>query len=129
MKAPTNAERPTPMDGPKRPLKLHEAYHAHVYFDEQTREFATTVCEEASRQFGATMGRVHTTPVGPHPVWSCQLAFSIDAFDALIPWLDAHRGQLTVLVHGLSGDDLKDHTDHAYWLGAPMPLDVSIFGA
>lgn len=116
------------MDSPKRPLKLHKAYHAHVYFDEETVAFATDVCENAARLFGVTMGRVHQMPVGPHPMWSCQLAFPIDAFDALIPWLDAHRGKLTVLVHGLSGNDLKDHTDHAYWLGASMALDVSIFG-
>lgn len=33
----------------------------------------------------------------------------------VISWLDASRADLTVLVHALTGDDLKDHTELAYW--------------
>ena len=36
-------------------------------------------------------------------------------------------GGLTVLVHGLTGDDLADHTEHAAWLGEPVELDLSVF--
>ena len=31
---------------------------------------------------------------------------------------------LDVLVHPETGDDVADHTDHAIWLGARLPLDV-----
>jgi DOPA 4,5-dioxygenase len=34
---------------------------------------------------------------------------------------------LTILVHGLTGEDLADHTEHASWLGEPAELDLSIF--
>jgi aromatic ring-cleaving dioxygenase len=39
---------------------------------------------------------VHEKPVGPHPDWSCQLAFR------------------------------PDHRDRAMWMGAVRPLDLSI---
>jgi aromatic ring-cleaving dioxygenase len=73
------------------------------------------------------MGRVHEKRVGPHPRWSCQLAFDSTQFDALIAWLDGHREGLTVFVHGVTGDDLADHTVHASWLGEPVELDLSVF--
>jgi DOPA 4,5-dioxygenase len=112
---------------PQRPVNVHKAYHAHVYFGPDTVPQARALCEEAGRLFNLQVGRVHEKLVGPHPAWSCQLAFAAHEFDALIPWLDQHRGSLDVFVHGLSGDDLKDHTDHAYWLGNEWTLDLRQF--
>jgi len=112
---------------PRRPVNAHAAYHAHVYFDADTVDQARALCEEADRHFQVAVGRVHEKPVGPHPRWSCQLAFSAAEFDRIIPWLDEHREGLDVFVHGLSGDALKDHTDYAYWLGNEWPLDLRQF--
>lgn len=112
---------------PRRPVNLHPAYHAHVYFDADTVGQARALCEEAGRRFKVAVGRVHEKPVGPHPRWSCQLAFSAAEFDRIVPWLDANRGGLDVFVHGLSGDELKDHTEYAYWLGNEWPLDLRMF--
>jgi len=114
---------------PRRPVNVHAAYHAHVYFDADTIGQATALCEEAGRLFRVAVGRVHAKLVGPHPRWSCQLAFSAAEFDRIVPWLDEHRGGLDVFVHGLSGDALKDHTDYAYWLGNEWPLDLRQFQA
>ena len=111
----------------QRPENVYPKYHAHVYFDQSTLELAQSVCDRAGELFGVAVGRKHQKPVGPHPCWSCQLAFDSDQFDALVPWLDQHRQSLTVLVHGLTGNDLKDHTEHASWLGEPAELDLSIF--
>jgi aromatic ring-cleaving dioxygenase len=109
------------------PVNVHPAYHAHVYFDAGSVGQARALCEEAGRLFNVPVGRVHEKLVGPHPRWSCQLAFSAADFDRVVPWLDQHRGDLDVFVHGLSGDDLKDHTEHAYWLGNEWPLDLRQF--
>ena len=109
---------------PRRPVNLHPAYHAHVYFDEHTVDQARALCEEAGRLFHVAVGRLHQRNVGPHPRWSCQLAFSAAQFDRVVPWLEAHRQGLDILVHGLSGDALKDHTEHAAWLGNDWPLDL-----
>ncbi len=111
----------------KRPENLHPRYHAHVYFDETSTDQARQLCERAASQFGAVMGRVHQKLVGPHPRWSCQLAFDSKQFDELVPWLDEHRGGLTVLVHADTGNNLEDHTTHASWLGEPATLDLSHF--
>ena len=115
------------MEQARRLVNAHKAYHAHVYFDEHSVEFATGLCERAGHRFGLQVGRVHRRPVGPHPRWSCQIAFPRKHFDELVAWLDEHRDGLTVLVHGLTGDDLRDHTEFAYWLGDSVPLDLSMF--
>ena len=111
---------------PRRPQNIHKAYHAHLYFDAGSVEQARALAQEAGGLFKVQVGRVHEQLVGPHPRWSCQLAFSAAEFDKLIPWLDEHRGGLDVLVHGLTGDPLADHTEYAYWLGNEWPLDLSM---
>ena len=111
----------------KRPVNVYEKYHAHVYYDETSSEFAKNLCEEIGDRFGLPVGRFHDKPVGPHPRWSCQISFESKDFDSLIPWLDQARNELTVLVHGLSGNDLLDHTEHAYWLGEELELKLDIF--
>jgi DOPA 4,5-dioxygenase len=102
-------------------------YHAHVYFDASTLEKARRICEACRDAFGVVMGRVHEKPVGPHPDWSCQLLVPHEKFADVTSWLMLNRDGLVVLVHPETGNDLKDHTDHAMWMGAVRPLDVSIF--
>ena len=111
----------------QRPRNLYSRYHAHVYFDAATLEQARTLCEAAAARFGVQMGRVHQRPVGPHPHWSCQLTFDSQQFERLIPWLEARREGLTVLVHPSTGDSLADHTTHASWLGRPAALNLAQF--
>jgi aromatic ring-cleaving dioxygenase len=111
----------------RRPANVYEHYHAHVYFDEATFDQAQRLCNEAGERFGVLVGRFHRRLVGPHPRWSCQLTFDAPHFEALIPWLDAHRAGLDILVHGLSGDALEDHTTHASWLGKPAELNLHVF--
>lgn len=113
----------------RHPVNVHRAWHAHVYFGPETVDQARALVAQAGERFKVQVGRVHEQEVGPHPQWSVQIAFSSEVFDALIPWLDTHRGGLDILVHGLSGNDLADHTDHAYWLGREWPLKLGMFGA
>ena len=102
-------------------------YHAHVYFDEKTIDQAKELCELISSKFDLDMGRVHEKPVGPHPRWSCQLAFEPRKFGRVLPWLAVNRNGLTVFIHPETGDNLADHTDHAIWMGEMLKLDLSIF--
>ncbi|GAA6141906.1 DOPA 4,5-dioxygenase family protein [Hydrogenophaga sp. 5NK40-0174] len=101
-------------------------YHAHVYFDANTLEQARTLCETAALNFPLKMGRVHEKPVGPHPDWSCQLAFKAALFADVIPWLMLNRNGLVILVHPITGHDLSDHRDRAFWMGAVRPLDLGV---
>ncbi len=104
-------------------------FHAHVYFDEASLEQARALCEAARDRFALQMGRMHEKLVGPHPRWSCQLAFAPDQFGQVIPWLALNRDGLTVFIHPETGDDLTDHTEHAIWMGEMLDLDLSIFTA
>ncbi|MEM7080048.1 MAG: DOPA 4,5-dioxygenase family protein [Pseudomonadota bacterium] len=110
------------------PTNSFPAYHAHVYFDAQSIDAATGLVQAAGKAFGAAVevGRIHCKPVGPHPDWSCQLAFEAEHFDEIVPWLAQHRAGLNILVHGLTGDDWRDHTEHAAWLGEERPLKLEI---
>lgn len=107
------------------PTTIIRGYHAHVYFDAQSVEQARQLCEQAASLFGVSMGRVHTRPVGPHPKWSCQLAFSPVQFTDLVPWLALNRQGLDVLVHPVTTQPLTDHRDRAMWLGHSHALELS----
>ncbi|MEH6453824.1 MAG: DOPA 4,5-dioxygenase family protein [Psychromonas sp.] len=111
----------------KRPINVHQKYHAHLYFDSETLAFATDLGKQVAEKFFLKVGRVHQKAVGPHARWSCQILFGQDDFETLIPWLDNNRGNLSILVHADTGDDLKDHTDYAYWLGDESDLNLSMF--
>lgn len=102
-------------------------FHAHVYFDRASIDKARDLCEKASSRFNIKMGRVHEKPVGPHPRWSCQLLIPAELFGQVVPWLSAERGDLTIFLHGQTDDALKDHTQHAIWMGEMLELDLSMF--
>jgi len=111
----------------KTPINQYEHYHAHVYFEQATLDFANELCQKAGNLFGLKVGRVHQKPLGPHPKWSCQITFSSADFDQFIPWLVDHRKGLSVLVHALTDNNLEDHTEHAYWLGSDLALRLDFF--
>jgi aromatic ring-cleaving dioxygenase len=102
-------------------------YHAHVYFDAATVGQATDLCRKAADLFGVEMGRVHERLVGPHPMFSCQLAADNEQFSHLLPWLAINRGGLIVFCHPETGEPLADHRDRGIWLGTGLDLDLSIF--
>ncbi len=104
-----------------------KGYHAHVYFDASTVDRARALCEQAAQLFPLKMGHVRERPVGPHPDCSCQLAFGAELIGEVLPWLALNRKGLVVFLHPDTGDDLLDHTEHAIWMGAIRPLDLSIF--
>lgn len=115
------------MTSKTKEISAVRGYHAHVYFDAESIGRARVLCETAAAKFGVEMGRVHERPVGPHPMWSCQLACSAESFASLLPWLALNRDGLIIFAHPETGDHLADHRDHAIWLGTGLPLDLSIF--
>ena len=107
-------------------ISLIKSYHAHVYFNEATLEQAKTLCQTAGELFEVTVGRFHCKPIGPHPCWSCQLAFTTDKYADLISWLALNRNGLNILIHPLTGNDLLDHTNYAAWMGTPQSLNLEV---
>ena len=103
-----------------------QSYHAHVYYDAETKEKAARLRAGVEARFDdITMGRWHDRPVGPHPRWSYQILFEPALFGELVPWLALNRDGLTVFVHPNTGEDLSDHAERAMWLGDSPELNLS----
>lgn len=115
---------------PDRTTDTIESWHAHVYFDGDSRGTARTLYGRIAERFPtAEMGRFHERPVGPHPMWSYQVAFAPGLFAEIVPWLALNRGTHDVFVHPNTGDGRADHSAHAVFLGKSYPLDLTIFDA
>jgi len=102
-------------------------WHAHVYFDQASREAAWALREKIEKAFEIEMGRFHEKPVGPHPRFSYQVHFRNDQLADIVSWLTLNRGDLTIFMHPNTGKDLEDHRDRAIWFGQQVPLKLSIF--
>ena len=105
-------------------------WHSHVYFDAESRDLAWQFREVGSKQFAdkVQIGRFHEKPVGPHPRWSFQIAFSPEQFSEVVSWLALNHGDLDVFVHPNTGDQLRDHRDSAVWLGRSYDLSLDALG-
>jgi DOPA 4,5-dioxygenase len=105
-------------------------YHAHIYYDPASRDRAARLRERVAAAFpDAMLGRWHDPPVGPHPQSMYQIAFPSALLASFLPWLMLNRDGLTVLVHPETGNARADHTDHAAWLGAILPIRLEAFEA
>jgi aromatic ring-cleaving dioxygenase len=109
------------------PSSLITSWHAHVYFDASSRASAWALREVISHELAGLieMGRFHEKPVGPHPMWSYQLAFAPASFSPVVGWLALNHGALDVFVHPNTGDELRDHRDSAIWLGGSHALNFA----
>lgn len=101
-----------------------KGFHAHIYFGPTTRDAAARVRDGLAERFAVELGRWHEKPIGPHPQSMYQVKFSPDQFGKLVPWLMLNREGLDVLVHPETGDDVRDHTDQALWLGEKLELNI-----
>ncbi|WP_428483973.1 DOPA 4,5-dioxygenase family protein [Rhodopila sp.] len=101
-------------------------YHIHVYYDPASRRQAEVLREWVQTRFAVRMGRWHDVPVGPHPTAMYQIAFPVDLFPTLVPFVMMNRLGLTVLLHPQSGRPRDDHTINATWMGAVLPLNIGM---
>ncbi len=101
-----------------------KGFHAHVYYDADTRAIAARIRESLGARFNVRVGRWHDVPVGPHPKAMYQVAFASGEFARLVPWLLLNRDGLDILVHAETGDAVADHSAHALWLGQSLPLNL-----
>lgn len=98
-------------------------YHAHIYYEPDTRPQAELLRRHMEARFPeARFGRWHDVPVGPHPSAMFQIAFPVELFATLVPWLMLNRGTLTVLLHPETGFPRRDHSLHAAWMGAQQAI-------
>lgn len=106
---------------------LINSWHAHVYFDASSRAAAWALREVINIELAGhmEMGRFHEKPVGPHPMWSYQLALPAASLSHVLSWLALNHGALDVFVHPNTGEELRDHSDCAIWLGSSHTLNLA----
>jgi len=110
------------------PIDLITSYHAHVYYDADTKPKAQALRAAMETEFEqAEFGRWFDRPIGPHPDWSFQIAFEPELFGAIMPYLVLNRNGLVIFSHPNTDDALRDHRDGGIWMGAVRPLDLNIF--
>lgn len=97
-------------------------YHAHVYWSSVDERRTALSLRKDLEDLGLSLGRVWDTKVGPHPLPMYQVNYS-DSDAHAVEELLSFSG-LSVLLHEDTGDDLRDHTDGARWLGSPLDLDL-----
>jgi DOPA 4,5-dioxygenase len=110
-------------------------WHAHVYFDADSRDAAWALRLVIERRFAEALqsgalrlGRFHERPVGPHPMWSFQLAFGSALLAPMLEWLTLNHRALDVFMHPNTGDALADHRDAAVWIGRSHELALKTLG-
>ncbi len=103
-----------------------KGYHAHVYYNAETKPIAARLRETILGCFKVEPGGFSDEPRGPHPISQFNVIFETPEFQHLVPWLMLNREGLDVLVHPLTESSYDDHSKNALWLGAPVPLKLDI---
>jgi len=111
-------------DPTTQPIKI-DGYHAHVYYDAETRPRAERLRETIAATLGVEVRDLSDEPRGPHPVPQFRFTFTAAQFENVVPWLMLNRQGLDVLVHPLTGYSYDDHSRYAVWLGAPVALKLN----
>ena len=112
-------------DAPKDTAAIHD-YHAHIYYDPDSKDRAALLRRWVEERFPVRMGSWHDEPVGPHVKAMYQIAFQPEVLPALAPFLMLNRMGLTILLHPQSGRPRDDHTLNAVWMGEVLPVKTDV---
>ncbi|KAI0806801.1 DOPA-like domain-containing protein [Fomes fomentarius] len=112
-------------------------WHFHIYFHQRNADEHHAALELRDavlrlRRDGAFVAvplfRVNTDPIGPHPVGSYEIWVPAESFGSVFSYLSLNRGNLSILVHPLTREQVypfRDHEIRNAWLGPSFPLDLS----
>jgi aromatic ring-cleaving dioxygenase len=104
----------------------NRGYHAHVYYNADTKPAAAKLRETIIEKFAVEPGGLSDEPRGPHPISQFAVIFKSQEFQSIVPWLMLNRDGLDVLVHPLTESSYDDHSKNALWLGTPVPMKLDI---
>ena len=119
---------------------LQNGYDIHVVFDTPQQEEAQDMMDRflaflRAQAIPFDRPILFEAPVGPWttPMWQVLLNQPgtepiAHHLGVCVGWLMANHGPLSVMIHPNSIDGgLRDHAEHAFWLGTPTPLKLDIF--
>ena len=112
------------MTAAAQPIKI-DGYHAHVYYNADTRPGAARLRETITATLGVEVRELSDEPRGPHPVPQFRFSFTTAQFEKVVPWLMLNRQGLDVLIHPLTDNSYDDHSRYAVWLGTPVALRLN----
>ncbi len=105
-------------------------YHAHIYYHPDQRSFAERLQLSIKVTLGDCLQKVSgliDSSHGPHPIPTFEIHFDSAHRGRVMEFLKAHHGELSVLIHQDTGDDVPDHSENIEWLGEPVVLDFGFF--
>ena len=97
-------------------------YHAHVYYNADTRKIAEGLRDTIANRFGVEPRALSDEPRGPHPIPQFNVIFKVEEFQTIVPWLMLNHEGLDVLIHPLTESSYDDHSKNALWIGTPVPM-------
>src|SRR5690606_25795866 len=100
-----------------------KGFHVHIYFGADDLEVARLLTSRARRARLFELVKLYEQPIGPHPTGMIEGHFGELSYGSVLDWLEGNRGPFSVLIHQNTGDDFKDHTAGARWLGKKLSLD------
>lgn len=98
-------------------------YHAHVYWQNESQHSEALHLRSMLVSLGCGVGTMHDKPIGPHPLPSYQVNYNSD--NANIVECALAGTKLNILLHDDTGDDMRDHTVGARWIGNKLKLDLA----
>ena len=109
------------------PKYLVREFHAHIYYQAETRASAQTLREKISElaKGRLSLSTLSDGPRGPHVVSMFGVVIPCDDLSEVLGFLMLNHGGHSVLIHPETDHSVLDHTFHALWLGQPQPLDLS----
>ncbi len=119
-------------------VKGQNPFDVHVYFksDAEAALAATLKTRLLARFAWLKAGRWNDSAslISPHPLPMFEVfggePKNVEKVNDVIEWLDANRGELSVLIHPNTTDgNVQDHCVHRVWLGEPVAIRVWPFHA
>ncbi|KAL0481757.1 hypothetical protein AKO1_012357 [Acrasis kona] len=108
--------------------RVNRAYDLHIYYfpnSAASKSHADKLFAYAKNTWSDLYIKMFTAPIGPHPIpmFEIDIPQAHPKFSDILSWIMINRGNSSALLHPNTGDEMKDHTVSATWVGQPVPLN------